>query len=139
RVADLGQAPVRAVVVGLDFILDPGHELAEGGNQSGGAGVAQLPTADSVHLCAGVLVHVGADVAGEFFGGVDPDGLVGAFDQAARLAVVGQRVGHGAAQAVNHFAHRVVGEARSVVDIEDGKHAATADRIAQRIHDADGG
>ncbi|MCY1532431.1 hypothetical protein D9M68_677060 [compost metagenome] len=61
---------------------------------------------------------------------------MGALDQAPRLAVVGQRVGHGAAEAVDHFAHGVVGEAAAVVDVEDGEHAAPADRIAQGVHHA---
>ncbi|MNZ70768.1 hypothetical protein D3C78_891160 [compost metagenome] len=139
RVADLAQAAVRAVVVGLDLVLDPRHELGKGRNQPGAAGFAQLLAAQAVDLGAGVLVHVGADVAGQLLGGVDPDGLVRSLDQAARLAVVGQGVGHGAAQAVDHFAHGVVGEAGAVVDIEDGEHAAALDCVAQGVHHADGG
>ncbi|MCY1374220.1 hypothetical protein D9M69_615470 [compost metagenome] len=47
-------------------------------------------------------------------------------------------MGHLAAEAIHHLAHRVIGEAGAVVDIEDAEHPGAAETITQRVQRGQG-
>lgn len=136
RVNDARQAAVRPVVV-LGNLLFAERDKRFPRHQRHGAALGDGPARQLEGGQLGLAVHVGADVAGQFLGGPNPQALVDALNHAPRLAVVGQAVLHIDAQAAHEadrlVAHHVVDVARAVVHVEDGRNAALGAGVAQGI------
>ena len=118
------------VVVFLDCAIQAVKELLKCRNVSWLQSVFDGLPRQLVGASGSLLVHVYADVAVKLFGQAHQNGSVRALNDAPALRVVGQCVGDGSTQAINHFIDGFVLEACPVIHIEHAEHASVCDAVA---------